>query len=233
MIRTRAILVAIVTAVTPCAGALADPFASLHGFAPPAGHAASSSRGGWLVVAVFGCACSYAHVNSGEVGIVRTPTGMSKETLQTGDWQIGYYDDATVYSTRSQDRAEQLEVLAADGLKVVLDASVRYHIVPGEVLALDQELGSAGRSAGTCLSLQLGGAAATRTLWLRRAATASRPRTASASGCGPSTTRSRSSTCSAGHRRPHANIGPRLTTVAYPARFKADAAIALRVPLAQ
>ena len=99
------------------------------------------ARKSWLVVALLGCACSYAHVNSGEIGIVRTPTGMSADTLQTGDWRIGYYDDATVYSTRSQDRAEQLEVLAANGLKVVLDASVRYHIVPGEVLALDQELG--------------------------------------------------------------------------------------------
>jgi len=98
------------------------------------------TRKAWLV-ALFSLGCSYAHVNSGEVGIVRTPTGMSQQTLQTGDWRIGYYDDATVYSTRSQDRAEQLEVLAANGLKVVLDASVRYHIVPDEVLALDQELG--------------------------------------------------------------------------------------------
>jgi len=96
-----------------------------------------------LAAAVFAVStgCAYAHVNSGEIGIVRTPNGMRPDLLKTGDWPIGYYDDAKVYSTRSQERAEQLEVLAANGLKVVLDASVRYHIVGDEVLALDQELG--------------------------------------------------------------------------------------------
>jgi len=86
-------------------------------------------------------ACSYAHVGSGEIGVVRTPEGMKKETLPTGDWSIGYWDKTTIYTTRSQERAEELEVLAANGLKIVLDASIRYHIVPQEALVLDTELG--------------------------------------------------------------------------------------------
>ncbi len=89
----------------------------------------------------FTNACSYAHVGSGEVGIVRTPNGMNQQVLPTGDWGIGYFDQTTVYNTRSQERAEQLEVLAANGLKIVLDTSVRFHIVSEETLKLDQELG--------------------------------------------------------------------------------------------
>jgi regulator of protease activity HflC (stomatin/prohibitin superfamily) len=42
---------------------------------------------------------------------------------------------------RSQERAERLEVQSSDGLGIVLDTSVRFHAIPGEVPALDQELG--------------------------------------------------------------------------------------------
>ena len=87
------------------------------------------------------CACSYARVGSGEVAIVRTPNGVSPNVLQTGDWGIGLYDQATLYNARSQEQAEQLEVLASNGLKIILDASIRYHIVAEEAVALDRELG--------------------------------------------------------------------------------------------
>jgi regulator of protease activity HflC (stomatin/prohibitin superfamily) len=87
------------------------------------------------------CACSYARVGSGEVAIVRTPDGVNPNVLQTGDWHIGVYDSATIYNARSQEQAEQLEVLASNGLKIILDASIRYHIVAEEAVALDKELG--------------------------------------------------------------------------------------------
>ena len=85
--------------------------------------------------------CSYAHIASGEVGVVRTPEGMNPKILPTCDWNIGFYDNVTQYNVRSQEQDERLEVLAANGLKIVLDASIRYHIVAGEALKLDQELG--------------------------------------------------------------------------------------------
>jgi regulator of protease activity HflC (stomatin/prohibitin superfamily) len=46
-----------------------------------------------------------------------------------------------MYSVRSQERAEKLEVLSSDGLSIELDASIRYHAIPGEVVALDREMG--------------------------------------------------------------------------------------------
>ncbi|HTR52710.1 MAG TPA: prohibitin family protein [Kofleriaceae bacterium] len=92
-----------------------------------------------IAVALVGC--TYASIGSGEVGIVRTPSGMDPHVYTAGDWRIGSDDRATLYSVRSQEHAERLEVQSSDGLGIVLDTSIRYHIVPDEVLALDRELG--------------------------------------------------------------------------------------------
>jgi len=94
---------------------------------------------GFVLTASSGC--SFARVGSGEVGVVRTPSGVENKVYPTGDWHIGFWDTPTVYSVRSQEREERLEVLASNGLQVVLDTSIRYHIVPEEAVALDRELG--------------------------------------------------------------------------------------------
>jgi regulator of protease activity HflC (stomatin/prohibitin superfamily) len=86
-------------------------------------------------------ACTYATIGSGEVGVVWTPDGVEKKVYSEGSWHIGVYDKATVYNARSQEREEQLEVLAANGLRIEMDASVRYHIDPEQVVALDHDLG--------------------------------------------------------------------------------------------
>jgi regulator of protease activity HflC (stomatin/prohibitin superfamily) len=85
--------------------------------------------------------CTYASIGSGEVGVVRTPSGMDPHVYTAGDWRIGSDDHTTVYSVRSQEHAERLEVQSSDGLGITLDTSVRYHVIPDEVLALDRELG--------------------------------------------------------------------------------------------
>jgi len=85
--------------------------------------------------------CSYANIGSGEVGVLWTPSGVENKIYHEGSWHIGIWDKVTVYNARSQERDERLIVLAANGLRIELDASVRYHILPDEVLALDRELG--------------------------------------------------------------------------------------------
>lgn len=94
-----------------------------------------------LAVAFAVSACTYAHIGSGEVGVVKTPSGVSPTPLQPGDWKIGMEDHATTYSVRSQEREERLDVQSSDGLGITLETSVRYHVVPEEVVALDRELG--------------------------------------------------------------------------------------------
>lgn len=93
-----------------------------------------------LLVAASG-ACNYAHIGSGEMGVVKTPDGVKQTPLAPGDWRIGMYDHATNYSVRSQEREERLDVQSVDGLGITLDTSIRYHVIPGEVVVLDQELG--------------------------------------------------------------------------------------------
>ncbi len=94
-----------------------------------------------LAAVVFAGACSYAHVGSGQVAVVRTPDGVDSKVYGPGDWHIGMWDKPTYYTVRSQEREEQLDVLASNGLRIDLDASIRYHIAANEAVQLDQELG--------------------------------------------------------------------------------------------
>lgn len=85
--------------------------------------------------------CSYATIGPGHVGVVWTPSGTRQAVLPEGNWGIGFFDRAAEYDARSQERDEQLEVLASNGLRIQLDASVRYHIVAAEAVKLDREIG--------------------------------------------------------------------------------------------
>jgi regulator of protease activity HflC (stomatin/prohibitin superfamily) len=91
--------------------------------------------------ALLGIGCSYATIGPGQVGVVWTPSGTRADVLPEGNWPVGFFDRATGYDARSQGRDEQLEVLASNGLRIVLDASIRYHIVPAEAVKLDREFG--------------------------------------------------------------------------------------------
>ncbi|HTQ41176.1 MAG TPA: SPFH domain-containing protein [Polyangiaceae bacterium] len=100
------------------------------------------NRALFVLLALLGSTgCSYATVGPGQVGVVWTPSGTRPDVVPEGSWSIGWFDRATVYDARSQEREERLDVLAANGLRIELDASIRYHIVPKEAVALDRELG--------------------------------------------------------------------------------------------
>jgi len=75
------------------------------------------------------------------MAVVRTPDGVEQRAYPPGDWHIGVFDHATKYSVRSQEREERLDVQSSDGLGITLETSIRYHAIPNEVVALDQELG--------------------------------------------------------------------------------------------
>jgi regulator of protease activity HflC (stomatin/prohibitin superfamily) len=94
-----------------------------------------------VICALLGTGCSYATIGPGQVGVVWTPSGTRGDVLPEGNWGIGFFDRATAYDARSQERDELLEVLAANGLRLTLDASIRYHILPAEAVKLDREFG--------------------------------------------------------------------------------------------
>jgi regulator of protease activity HflC (stomatin/prohibitin superfamily) len=87
-----------------------------------------------------GCG-TLASVGPGEMAVVHTPEGPQPHPLPPGQYSIGSSDTTTNYSVRSQEHGEQLDVLSSDGLRIVLDTSIRYHAIPGEVVPLDRELG--------------------------------------------------------------------------------------------
>src|SRR5579871_563163 len=93
------------------------------------------------VAALFATGCATVEVPPGYVAVTWTPSGMSDKVLHEGSWSLGRGDEAIVFDARSQEHEERLEVLAANGLKIVFDTSIRYHIVPDEAVKLDQELG--------------------------------------------------------------------------------------------
>ena len=47
-----------------------------------------------------------------------------------------------VYDLRSMNHDEVLDVIAVNGLGMKLDASVRYHVEPAEVVQMHQEIGA-------------------------------------------------------------------------------------------
>jgi regulator of protease activity HflC (stomatin/prohibitin superfamily) len=87
-----------------------------------------------------GCA-TYVRVGPGEMAVVHAPDGVPRAPLAPGDYSLGFNDTTTEYSVRSQGKDESLDVLSSDGLQIVLDTSIRYHVVGSEVVTLDRELG--------------------------------------------------------------------------------------------
>ncbi len=96
---------------------------------------------GFVALPLLGTGCSYATIGPGQVGVVWTPSGTRPDVLPEGTWGVGFFDRPTAYDARLQGRDERLEVLASNGLRIVLDASIRYHIVPAEAVKLDHEFG--------------------------------------------------------------------------------------------
>lgn len=89
--------------------------------------------------AVGGCATT---VGPGRVGVLwRASSGTQTRPYGEGLQYIAPWNDLSVYDLRSMNRNEVLEVIAVNGLGIKLDASVRYHLKPDEIVLLDKEIG--------------------------------------------------------------------------------------------
>jgi len=80
-------------------------------------------------------------IPAGSVGVKWTPSGVNDQVFREGAHFLGVWDTLTQYDTRSQEHDEKLEVLAVNGLRIWLDASIRYHIVPDDVVTLHRSIG--------------------------------------------------------------------------------------------
>ena len=91
-----------------------------------------------LVASTVGCAT----VGPGQVGVLwRASGGTQADLYGEGVHTIAPWNDLSVYDLRSMSHDEVLDVIAVNGLGMKLDASVRYHLNPKEVVALQREIG--------------------------------------------------------------------------------------------
>jgi regulator of protease activity HflC (stomatin/prohibitin superfamily) len=67
--------------------------------------------------------------------------GTQHEAYGEGLHMIAPWNELYVYDLRSMSRDELLSVIAVNGLSIKLDTSVRYHVIPTEVVAMHEELG--------------------------------------------------------------------------------------------
>jgi len=90
------------------------------------------------VVAGGGCAT----VGPGRVGVLwRASNGTQSGTYGEGLHYIAPWNALYVFDLRSMSHDELLNVIAINGLSIKLDASVRYHLNPAEIVALQREIG--------------------------------------------------------------------------------------------
>ena len=90
------------------------------------------------LVLVTGCAT----VGAGQGGVLwRAASGTDPQPLGEGWHYVSPRDEVVIYDLRVQQRNEKLQVLAANGLSLSLDTTVRFHVAPKEVASLHREVG--------------------------------------------------------------------------------------------
>jgi regulator of protease activity HflC (stomatin/prohibitin superfamily) len=106
----------------------------------PALHGKTAVLVGCLSVAAVSTGC--ATVGPGKIGVLwRASGGTQAQTYGEGLYSVAPWNDLSVYDLRAMSHDEVLEVIAVNGLGIKLDASVRYHLNPSEVVALQREIG--------------------------------------------------------------------------------------------
>ena len=81
-------------------------------------------------------------VGPGRAGVLwRASSGTQSGAYGEGLYYLAPWNDLYVYDLRSMSHDEVLDIIAVNGLGIKLDASVRYHLAPNEVVALQREIG--------------------------------------------------------------------------------------------
>ena len=95
----------------------------------------------WLVAGTLFGGCGTV-IGPGRVGVLwRASGGTQAETFGEGLCYVAPWNDLSIYDLRSMSHDEVLTVIAVNGLSIKLDASVRYHLEPKEIVALQREIG--------------------------------------------------------------------------------------------
>ena len=95
-----------------------------------------------VVVVALGCFSGCAKVDAGHGGVLWTAwSGTQEDTYTEGWYFVAPWNKMITYNVRLQDRAEDLHVLANNGLSIRLETSVRYRVNLGTLPILHQKVG--------------------------------------------------------------------------------------------
>jgi regulator of protease activity HflC (stomatin/prohibitin superfamily) len=105
-------------------------------------HSGRRSFSGSSLVALIALTSACATVPPGYGAVVTLPWGIRSAPLTEGVSWVGPWSTTDLLDLRAQERNEDLRGLAADGAPVQANASVvTWHLVPGELVAFDREVG--------------------------------------------------------------------------------------------
>lgn len=79
-------------------------------------------------------------IRAGHVGVVET-AGTISRSLKPGIYWVNPFGSVEVYSTRIQDVKETVEATSLEGLSFNIDVSLQYHIDPGNVTEVYENIG--------------------------------------------------------------------------------------------
>lgn len=101
-----------------------------------------STRSGLVVLMALGAFSGCAKVEAGQAGVLWTAWDGTQQGLYTEGWYfVAPWNKLNGYNVRTQDRLEDLQVLANNGLTIKMDASVRYRPKAEELFKLHTTIG--------------------------------------------------------------------------------------------
>ena len=81
-------------------------------------------------------------IGPGRVGVLwHASGGTEKDLFHEGLYSVAPWNEMAVYDLRAMNNDEVLDVIAVNGLTLRLNASVRYRLIPDEVVPLQEEIG--------------------------------------------------------------------------------------------
>ncbi|HPF94587.1 MAG TPA: prohibitin family protein, partial [Tenuifilaceae bacterium] len=96
-----------------------------------------------ILLLIFSSRMFYV-IQPGERGVIFRPftSGLDKENIQLPGFQvIAPWNDLHIYDVKEQKAEETMDVLDKNGLKVIIDVSVRFNPIYGEIGSLHEVFG--------------------------------------------------------------------------------------------
>ena len=97
---------------------------------------------GLAAIAAAALASGCASVGPGRIGVMWDSVGGTQQrTWGEGRHVVAPWNELYVYDLRTMRNDEVLNVIASNGLQINIDATIRYHLLPDQIVALHEQIG--------------------------------------------------------------------------------------------